>query len=138
MTKLTTLTLGLCLILFIGCNKDEENFLTPLVGTWQTFVITSTGCTDPADNGTLTCTGAPCFEVSINSNGTYILQDNTDLPAYTETGTVTVTASSITLCETGATDCSPETYTLSGDTLVIIFTDDDSPGCTFTATFSKK
>ena len=138
MTKLTTLTLGLCLILFIGCNKNEEDFLTPLVGTWETFVIASTGCDNPDDNGTLTCTGGPCFEVSINSNGTYILQDNTDLPIYTETGTVTVTASSITLCETGATDCSPETYTLSGDTLVIIFTDDDSPGCTFTATFSKK
>ena len=138
MTKLTTLVLGLCVVLFIGCNKNEEDFLTPLVGTWETFSISSTGCDDPDSNGTLTCTGGPCFVVAINSNGTYNLQDNTVLPVQTETGTVTVTANSITLCETGATDCSPEIYTLTGDTLVIIFTDDDDPGCIFTAPFSKQ
>ena len=136
MTKLSTLFLGLFLILFLGCSNDEEDFLTPLVGSWETFVITSTGCVDPDENVTLTCSGGPCIEVTINSNGTYTLQDNIEQTS--EAGTVTVTASTITLCETGATDCEAETYSLSGDKLTLTFTEDDSPGCLFTIVFTKK
>lgn len=138
MTKLSTLFLGICILLFLGCSKDDEDFLTPLVGSWETYSIVSSGCNDPDENGTFTCSGGPCIAVTINSNSTYILQFNLDNPPFTETGTVTVTASTITLCETGATDCSAESYTLSGDTFVISFTDDDSPGCTFSATFTRQ
>lgn len=136
MTKLSTLFLGLFLILFLGCSNDEEDFLTPLVGTWETALITTSGCSNPNDNGTLTCTGGPCIEVTINSNGTYTLQDN--IEQNSEAGTVTVTATTITLCETGATDCEAETYSLSGDKLTFTFTEDDSPGCLITIVFTKK
>ena len=136
MTKLTTLFLGLFIILFFGCSNDEEDFLTPLVGTWETSEISTSGCTDPNDNETLTCTGLPCMVVSINSNGTYTFQNN--LEQTSEAGTVTVTASTINLCETGATDCEAETYSLSGDKLTITFTEDDSPGCLFTIVFTKQ
>ena len=100
--------------------------------------MVSTGCLDPDENVTVTCTGGPCIEVTINSNSTYSLQINLDNPPNTETGTATVTASTITFCETGATDCDPLNYTLSGDTLTITFTEDDSPGCLFTMVFTKK
>lgn len=136
MTKLSTLFLGICILLFLGCSDDEEDFLTPLVGTWETSLITTSGCSDPGDNGTLTCTGGPCIEVTINSNGTYSFQNNIDQTS--ETGTVTVTATTINLCETGATDCEGETYSLAGNTLTISFTEDDSPGCLFTIVFTKQ
>ena len=136
MTKLSTLFLGISILLFLGCSDDEEDFLTPLVGTWETSLITTSGCSDPSDNGTLTCTGGPCIEVTINSNGTYSFQNYIDQTS--ETGTVTVTATTINLCETGATDCEGETYSLAGNTLTISFTEDDSPGCLFTIIFTKQ
>ncbi len=123
-------------MLFLGCSNDDEDFLTPLVGTWESSLITTSGCTDPADNGTLTCTGGPCFVVNINSNSTYTLQNNVEQTS--EAGTVTVTATTINLCETGATHCEAETYSLSGDTLTITFTEDDSPGCLFTIVLTKQ
>jgi hypothetical protein len=136
MPNLTTLLLGLCIVLFIGCSKDEEDFLTPLVGTWETSEIITTGCSDPADNGSLSCTGGPCFVVTINSNSTYTLQNNVDQTS--EAGTVSVTATTINLCETGDTGCEAQNYSLSGDKLTITFTEDDSPGCLFTIVFTKK
>lgn len=110
--------------------------MTPLVGTWETYSMVQSECTDPDEEGTLTCTGGPCFELAINSNGTYVLTDNIDQS--TETGTVSVDATTITICETGETDCSAESYTLSGNTLVIIAADDDVSGCTLTINFQKQ
>ena len=127
---------GLSLLLIIGCNKDDEvDYLTPLVGTWETYSFAATGCNDPNDNGTITCTGAPCFTIAINSNGTYLLTDNID--ASTETGTVSVDATTITICETGETDCDAENYTLTGNTLLIVSTDEDD-GCTLTINLEKQ
>ena len=136
MTKLSTLFLGICLLLFLGCSDDEEDFLTPLVGTWETSLITTSGCSDPTENGTLTCTGGPCISVTINSNGTYTLDNNIDQTS--EEGTVTVTATTINLCENGTTGCEAETYSLAGNTLTITFTEDDSPGCLFMIVFTKQ
>jgi hypothetical protein len=135
MTKLSTVFLGLCVLLFLGCSDDEEDFLTPLVGTWETSEMVTSGCTDPDENGSLTCTGGPCLSVTINSNSTYTLENNIDQSS--EAGTVTITATTINLCETGSTDCEAETYSLSGDKLTITFTEDDSPGCLFTIVFTK-
>ena len=136
MTKLSTLFLGICVLLFLGCSNDDEDFLTPLVGTWETSTFTTSGCNDPLDNETINCTGAPCISVTINSNSTYTLQNNLDQSS--DAGTVTVTATTITLCETGATDCEAETYSLSGDKLTVTFTEDTSPGCLFTIVLTKK
>ena len=121
---------------FLSCSDDEKDFLTPLVGTWETSLITTSGCTDPDENGTLTCQGGPCLSVTINSNGTYTLQNNIDQTS--EAGTVTVTATSITICETGDTGCEADPYSLVGNTLTLTFTEDDSPGCLFTIVFTKQ
>jgi hypothetical protein len=135
MTKLSTVFLGLCVLLFLGCSDDEEDFLTPLVGTWETYEMAISGCTDPLDDQIYTCQGGPCMSVTINSNSTYTLQNNLDQSS--EAGTITVTATTINLCETGSTDCEAEVYSLSGDKLTITFTEDDSPGCLFTIVFTK-
>jgi hypothetical protein len=139
MTKLSTLFLGICILLFLGCSDDEEDFLTPLVGSWETYAMTLSGCTDPGDNGSFICEEGPgflpCLAVTINSNSTYNLQFNLDDPPSTETGTATVTANTITFCETGSTDCDPLSYVLTGDALTITFTEDD--GCLYTLVFTK-
>jgi hypothetical protein len=129
--------LGLSLLLIISCSKDDEpDYLTPLVGTWEAFSQVFSECTDPDEEGTLTCTGGPCFEVAINSNGTYVLTNN--ITQSSETGTVSVDATTITICETGDTDCSGDIYTLSGNTLVVIVADDEDTGCTITINLQKK
>lgn len=129
--------LGLSLLLIISCSKDDEpDYLTPLVGTWETYSLVFSECTDPDDNATGTCTGAPCFEIAINSNGTYVFTDN--ITQEGETGTITADATMITLCETGETDCDTSSYTLSGSTLVVIVDDDEDSGCTLTINFQKQ
>lgn len=128
----------LACLFFVNCSEDDsDDFLSPLVGTWETTSLTSSGCNDPQENGTLTCTGAPCFELTINSNGTYSFQDNTEDPVTTETGTIEVTATTFSACETGETDCSADPYTIDGDELTVMFQEDDSPGCTFTVVFNR-
>ena len=129
--------LGLSLLLTISCNNDDEpDYLTPLVGNWETFSLATTGCNDPNDNVGFNCTGdIPCLELAINSNGTYVLTEN--ITQSSETGTVTADATTITLCATGETDCTGETYTLSGSTLIVIATDDDD-GCTMTINLNKQ
>jgi hypothetical protein len=55
-----------------------------------------------------------------------------------DAGIVTVTATQVTFCETGATDCSPNNYSLAGSSLTVTFTEEDSPGCLFSTTFTKQ
>lgn len=137
MKKTLLLLLVSSSLFLVNCNDDDDDFLGPLVGDWEAFTISTTGCTDQQQNGTLTCTGLPCFELTINSNGTYSFQDNTEDPVETETGTVEVSETTFTACPTGESGCEPDSYTLVGDVFTVMFEEDDSPGCTFTVAFNR-
>jgi hypothetical protein len=139
MRKFKLLLLGLSMAVFVNCGGDDENeFLAPLAGTWNISKLTSSGCNDSAEDGELTCTGTSCFVLTINSNGTYTLVDNTEQPATTDSGTIDATATTVTLCETGDTDCTPDSYTIVDGNLSVKFSDEDSPGCEFTAVGTKQ
>ena len=127
------------IVFLVNCGSDDEvNALDALVGTWRSTSIASSGCTDTSQNGTIECTPY-CIEIIINSNGTYSITNNLDDPTSKESGSASATATAIKLCETGDNNCVDDNpYTLSGSTLVVSFTDEESPGCTFSATFNKQ
>lgn len=128
-------------ILFLySCGSEEEDFLSPLVGTWESSTVIATNCTDSDENGTLTCTNTYCIRVTINSDGTYTLNNNLDDPSTSESGNITVTSSNLTLCASNSVNCDDDSdpYSLSGGELSVGFTDEDSPGCNFTANFVKQ
>lgn len=127
-------------LLLINCGDDDDSSpLDALVGEWQSAAITVSGCANSEDNGTITC-DPYCFNIEFSSNGSYTLQeaDFATGQITTQSGTATVTETTILLCETGD-DCSdedPATYVRTGDSsLTITFTDD---GCQFTIVFTKQ
>lgn len=140
MKRLLTLLVLSASILFISCGDDKDadaDFLAQFVGTWQSSNITASGCTDPEENGTITC-DPYCFQITISASGTYsLIESGSQTP---ETGTITATETTIRICETGDTDCGDgDPYSFSNSsTFTVSFTDEDSPGCTFTATFNKQ
>lgn len=157
MKQLTSiLLLGLC-ILFVNCSSDDSEpvadideldptLLAPLVGDWTATSVTASGCTNASDNGTNTCGDFTfCLFIQISDEGLYGFSDNTD-PELSETtfGVLkSLTASTFLLCEPGLFGdeevCSNTvTYSFTNSTtLSVRFTDDDEPGCTFSATFTK-
>jgi hypothetical protein len=114
--------------LFEGCKKDDDP--TPaeqLVGSWKEVSFASTGCTDPNENESETCT-TNC-ETLVASGSTLTFPGEPPY-AYTANGnTLTVTAGGQTFTATIA---------ISGSTLT--FTIQDSPadgGCKNVITYSK-
>ncbi|MEP0985608.1 hypothetical protein [Ekhidna sp.] len=140
MKQFLTLLLLSASITLVNCGDDKDadaDFLAQFVGTWQSSNITAAGCNDPEENGTLNCDPF-CFEITITANGTYsLLESGSQSP---ETGTITATETTVTICETGETICdSQDPYSFSGEnTFSITFTDEDSPGCQFTAVFNRQ
>ncbi|WP_370086495.1 hypothetical protein [Ekhidna sp.] len=124
-----------------SCGDDDggsADYIAQFVGTWQSSIITSTGCSNPDENGTLNC-DPYCFQITIESDGSYTLIDAIDQT--TETGTLTATESRFTLCTSGNTNCQEgeDGYSFSNaTTFTATFTDDESPGCVFSATFNKQ
>ncbi len=127
-------------LLFIQCGDDEPgeeevDHLAPLVGSWMMTSITNSGCTNADENGTFDANNSYSILVTITADGTYTV---TQCGVVDETGTVSdVTADSFLFCETGVTDCTPDTYVLSGNTITVTTTDDESPGCTVALTLTK-
>ncbi len=158
MKKLASLTLiGLSLFL-INCGKEDTlpdadideldpELLEPLIGDWTATSVTASGCTNSSDNGTNSCGDFLfCLFIQITDEGLYGLSDNTDPDLSESTSGLlkNLTATSFELCEPGffgeEEDCSNTiTYSFtSSTTLSIRFTDDEEPGCSFSATFTKE
>lgn len=154
-----TSILLLCLCVFlVSCGDDDSSIddvdteeldpvlLAPLVGNWTATSVTTTGCTDANSNGVNTCGDLLfCLFIQISDEGIYGISDNTDPELSEFTGGIikSLTASSFLLCEPailgGDEDCSSTiTYSFTNaTTLEISFTDEEAPGCTFSATFTK-
>ncbi|WP_436517014.1 hypothetical protein [Ekhidna sp. To15] len=157
MKNLFSLLLIALSIFLINCSKDDSGpvadideldpaLLAPLIGDWTATSVSTSGCTNSSDNGTNTCGDFTfCLFVQISDEGLYGFSDNTD-PDLSETtfGVLkTLTSTSFLLCEPGLFGeeevCSNTvTYSFTNSTtLSVRFTDDDEPGCTFSATFTK-
>jgi len=138
MKKLVSLLLGLSILVFVSCSDDDSTVTDPftaMIGAWNLSQEITANCTDAANNdvGVVCTTGCPQFVVSADM--TYQFLDGSTV---VDSGTISnVTATSVTICETGAT-CGPLTYTLVGNTWTIVDPDDpDLPGCTVTIIFTK-
>lgn len=127
-------------LFLINCGDDDGDgdFNAQFVGQWEATSVTSTGCDNSEENGTLTCSPF-CFQVEFNDDRTYSLTDGTGDPVVDESGTFEATATTLNLCSDGTCDSDPATYAfIDDDTVAVTFTDDDSPGCQFTATFTRQ
>lgn len=157
MKNLTNLTFVFLALLLISCGSDDSApdadvdeldaaLLAPLVGNWTATSVTVSGCSDSNSNGTNSCDGLTfCLFVQITDEGQYSFTDNTD-PNLSETTfgfLKSLTSSSFLLCEPGIfgeeeTCSNTVSYSFDGSSsLTITYTDDDEPGCSFRATFSK-
>ncbi|MEQ9467206.1 MAG: hypothetical protein RLN88_07315 [Ekhidna sp.] len=139
--KLYLLLLLITPLFLINCGSDDDgpDYLAELVGTWESTQIVTSNCPSADDNGTLTCDPF-CINIEINADGTYTLQQaNFDTQQIeTETGTLTVTETTIHLCEDGEScdDNDPATYVKTSNTrLTVTFTSD---GCQNAASFVKQ
>lgn len=115
--------------LFEGCKKDDDpSPAEQLVGSWKEVSYVSTGCTDPSDNESGTCT-TKC-ETLVATSSTLTFGSDPAL-SYTASGnTLTVTIpgqQSVTVV-----------FAITGSTLT--FAIQDSPadgGCKSVSTYSK-
>jgi len=144
------------LMTFSSCKKDDtvtpnnviEENKAKLVGTWNVTESVDTGCTDSADNETLTfgCETVDGVEVCTTATLTFAADGTYSyLVSTTENGTVVGTeegtgtweiidATQMTLCLEG--DCTNETYTLTDNSFTTTSMDPEF-GCTTTITATK-
>lgn len=124
------LTAFLIVILSLeGCKKDDPA-PTPaeqLVGSWKEVNRVSTGCTDPADNGTETCTTS--CETMVASSTTLTFTGEPPYPYTADGNTLTVTV---------GTKVFIVTIAISGTTLTFTIQDSAADGnCKSVATYNK-
>ena len=146
MKKINARLLSLVVVLAMGCgDKDDDNsgngdpdYLAALVGTWEVTLVARENCTPSSDNTAGEQCLKNCPRVTIRANGTYdLLEDGVTI---SESGTVSATATHITICAAGETNCGGDAYNLSngGNTTRIYSTNDsDFPNCTVVRTANK-
>lgn len=115
--------LGLIFIIplvFSSC-KDDENKGASLVGTWEEVSFVSSGCVDPDDNESFTCTSS-CERIVVTTNTITIGTE----PAIN----YTVNGNQITLSQTfgSATITFTVTFVVTETSLTITQQDDASDG----------
>lgn len=150
------LFIALGLMTFSSCTKDDtapgnnviEENKAKLVGIWNVTKSVDTGCTDSADNETLTfgCATEDGVEVcttatlTFAADGTYsysgsATEDGTVVGTEEGTGTwEIIDATQMTICLEG--NCTNETYTLTDNSFTTTGTDTEF-GCTTTVTATK-
>jgi hypothetical protein len=115
--------------LFEGCKKDDPA-PTPaeqLVGSWKEVNRVSTGCTDPADNRTETCTTG--CENMVASSTTLTFTGEPPYPYTADGNTLTVTV---------GTQVFKVTILITGTTLTFTIQDSAADGnCKSVTTYSK-
>jgi hypothetical protein len=119
----------LSMILFLySCDDDgNNNKLNKLVGTWASTYVEFSNCDDPTDDIQVIdgmCGTVPCLVLAINSDGIYSVVINFDVIPETEAGTITISGNTIEICEGGGVDCQTFSYSVDGNTLTMVSSDD--------------
>lgn len=122
--KLSYFTI-VCLFV-VSCKKDDPAPVNLLLGTWTETSEVISGCTDPLDNSTDTCTSACSTlvftETTVSGDGSTETYTKTDTTLSIVSGSITFTVS----------------YTVTGTTLVITQQDSADFGNCKTVTTYKK
>lgn len=114
-----------------SCKDDDENPGAALIGTWEEKSYVSSGCVDPDDNESSTCTSS-CERIVVTENTITI----GSFPAVS----YTVSGNQLTISQSsgGTTISTTVTFVVSGTTLTITQQDDASDGgCKNVSTYSK-
>ena len=120
-------------ILLINCSKSSTP-ATPVVGKWTITSTVTAGCTNTSSNGTKPCT-SNCSITTFASNNTYTIVDGTS-GATIATGTYSISGTRLTMTKPGSNPIM-YTFTLPGNTLVIVGDPIDSSECYYTYTFVR-
>lgn len=117
----TVLLISLAFPLVFSSCKDDESKGASLVGTWEETSYVSSGCVDPTDNESFTCTSA-CERIVVTENTLTIGTD----PAIS----YTVNGNQITLTQKfgSATVTFSVTFTVTETTLTITQQDEAADG----------
>lgn len=140
MKKLLTVLLTLPVVFLMNCGSDDDNngddYLAALVGQWMMTNLAISGCNDSGNNGSMNMDHSASYHITINSDGSYRMTG--ECGTIEEMGTIRdVTANSMVICPSGETDCTPDSYTMSGNTIIITAEADESTGCIETVTLMK-
>jgi len=141
MKKLSLISM-LCMmsIILFSCGDDDSNENDPLekfIGTWVSTSINFSNCFDPDDNILVPdgqCNAESCLILTVTANETYTVVVNFDVPAETESGTIIVTSTTLSICEDGF-DCQLFTYNFSGNKFTLMGNDDE---CDLNIEFQKQ
>lgn len=108
-------------ILISSCKDDDEAPGAALIGTWEEKSFVSSGCIDPDDNESATCTSS-CERVVVTENTVKFGSD----PAIS----YTVKGNQLSISESsgGITITITVTFEVSGNTLTITQQDEASDG----------
>ncbi len=125
----------LLMLSVMACKKDDAD-VPDLVGVWTITSVTSTGCNDASDNGTITmsCTSTNCLKVELKADGSYVGTTIEDGDTEIESGTYSISGDKLTIIGGGTND--EYTFSLSGDLLTIVLVEQTS-GCTGTTTLAR-
>ncbi len=108
-------------VFIFSCKDDDETPGAALIGTWEEVSFTSSGCVDPDDNESYTCTSS-CERIVVTENTVKV--DSDPAIPYTVNGnqlTLTQSSGGITISFT-------VTFEISGNTLTITQQDDAADG----------
>jgi hypothetical protein len=111
LSKATSLAVFACIFLF-SC-QDNEN-ISPLLGTWTLKAITVQNCKDQSQNATLTfaCENSACNNYTFSADGTLKLEQFTNSGSTVTEGTYTVSNATMVTHITEAQNPTTRTFKL--------------------------
>jgi hypothetical protein len=131
------LTAIVLVAMVISCSKDDPAAAPSVVGTWKFATYLASGCTEPLDNETGSCSGTliECGALVITAT-TYDNTPGTLSGGSAESGTFVISGASATVTPTGGS-ATVYNFTVTATTLTLSRVDDSS-GCTETSTFTRQ
>jgi hypothetical protein len=134
MKKINSILVVLLLTVFIFSCKDDEEMVSPLVGTWTLTTEVYSNCIDSDWNGTDTYNCAAdidqCVKVTFTTDNKFTITFGDG--SLTVNGTYSVSGTQLTLTSFGDSDL--VTFNINGNTLTLTYNDGD---CDVTETYTK-
>ncbi|MEQ9467207.1 MAG: hypothetical protein RLN88_07320 [Ekhidna sp.] len=123
-----------------GDSNIDADALALLTGSWSADFATASGCSNASDNGVKDCGELlTCLAIQVTESGLIGIIDFTSENGGIFTFRIkSLTSSQVVYCDqTDDTECYTVNYSVSGNTLNATYTNDDFPGCTLQASFTK-
>lgn len=128
--KTYALILLALMVSLVSCDKDDDK--PSIVGNYSLSQESTSGCIDPADNGTetKTCTATSCETLSISGDGTFSVAELNNGVTTSYSGTYLLSGNKITLSSIigGVAETDVATFQISGSQLILTY-EKESDGC---------